>query len=91
VMEENAGCPLCRAERKTRWYDSNKICWIADCETCHIPMVVARHHGPISDLEKQVMMTVVNYLFEYQSIRKTPRRILNHEHWHIEGARYLGK
>jgi len=37
------------------------------------------------------MMTVISHLFEYKSIRTEPRKISEHVHWHLEGARYLGK
>jgi len=31
------------------------------------------------------------YYVEYESVREKPRKILDHEHYHIEGARYIGK
>jgi len=89
-MVESISCPLCRAEKKTKWYYADKTCWIADCETCHIPMVVARRHGPITDIERSLMLAVVNRLFEYKLIRMEPRRIKDHIHWHLEGAKYIG-
>lgn len=87
------GCELCDlvgGNVITRQYYRNKTCIIVDCATCHIPMAVIRHHGPASELEKRLMMAAINYLFEYKSIRTTPRKITDHEHWHIEGAKYLG-
>lgn len=89
------GCELCdlvTGDIKTRLYYKNKTCTIVDCLTCGEgrPMVVLNHHGYASEGEKRLMMAVVDYLFEYQSIRTTPRRILNHEHWHLEGAKYRG-
>jgi hypothetical protein len=39
------GCELCAAERLTRWYHEDDVCWVADCEVCDVPMVVWRIHG----------------------------------------------
>lgn len=38
-------CPLCEAARLTPWFHEDDVCWIADCEICHVPMVVWRFHG----------------------------------------------
>ena len=38
-------CDLCAAERLTRWYHEDDVCWVADCELCDVPMVVWREHG----------------------------------------------
>lgn len=38
-------CDLCEAARMTTWYHEDEHCWIADCEICHVPMVVWRSHG----------------------------------------------
>jgi len=83
-------CDLVGGNIKTRFYYKNKTCTIVDCSTCHIPMCVLNHHGAASEVEKRLMMATVNYLFSYESIRTTPRKISDHEHWHLEGAKYLG-
>jgi len=54
-------------------------------------MVVFRRHGEASEYERAFVMTDIRYLFKYDSVRKKPRKVLDHEHWHIEGARYIGK
>ena len=41
---ENA-CPLCEAERLTKWYFEDDTCWVADCTVCDTPMVVWKQHG----------------------------------------------
>lgn len=38
-------CDLCEAARFTEWYHDDDICWIAECESCSVPMVVWRQHG----------------------------------------------
>ena len=83
-------CNLASGDIKTRLYYKNKVCTIVDCLTCGIPMCVLNHHGSATEQEKRLMMAVINSLFEYESIRTTPRRILDHEHWHLEGASYRG-
>ncbi len=40
-----AECDLCRAQRMTRWYHEDDVCWIAECDVCDVPMVVWRYHG----------------------------------------------
>lgn len=81
-------CQLVAGDVKTRFYYRDKTCTIVDCLTCHIPMVVLNHHGPASNREKRLMKAVVNYVFGYESIRTEPRRIFDHEHYHIIGAKY---
>ena len=39
------GCELCAASRFTPWFHEDDVCWIAECESCAVPMVVWRHHG----------------------------------------------
>lgn len=38
-------CELCEAARFTEWFHDDDICWIAECESCSVPMVVWRQHG----------------------------------------------
>lgn len=88
-MKKN--CELCRlvVKRKisTRHYYTNKIVTIVDCKTCGIPMVVFNRHGQMTEEERRLTMNVIDTLFKYASIRKKPRKILDHEHWHIIKAR----
>lgn len=49
-----AACDLCEAVPFTTQYASDDICWIAECESCDLPMVVWRSHGiepPVEQLE----------------------------------------
>ena len=83
-------CGLCQlvVKRKisTRHYYTNTLITIVDCKTCRIPMVVFNHHGPATEEERRQATGVIDTLFEYASIKKEPRKILDHEHWHIIGA-----
>ena len=39
------GCDLCEAAPVTRRHFEDEVCWVADCESCGVPMVVWRRHG----------------------------------------------
>ena len=43
------GCELCEAVPFTRQYFSDEVCWVAECESCSVPMVVWRPHGTEPD------------------------------------------
>lgn len=87
----NMDCELCDLviNRKivTRHYYTNKTITIVDCRTCLVPMVVFNHHGQATEEERRLAMNVIDQLFDYESIRKTPRKIGDHEHWHLMGAK----
>jgi Zn ribbon nucleic-acid-binding protein len=38
-------CDLCEAARLTAWHYEDDVCFVADCESCGVPMVVWRRHG----------------------------------------------
>jgi hypothetical protein len=42
-------CDLCEAAPLTQWFYSDEECWIAECESCFVPMVVWRTHDPQPD------------------------------------------
>lgn len=44
-VPQQARCELCDAQPITRRYHEDAVCWIADCASCHVPMVVYREHG----------------------------------------------
>jgi hypothetical protein len=37
---------LCEAARFTEWFYEDDECWIAECESCSVPMVVWKVHDP---------------------------------------------
>jgi len=46
VVAPDADCELCEATPFTEWFHSDELCWIADCDSCGVPMVVWRSHDP---------------------------------------------
>lgn len=42
-------CELCEAVPFTEWFHDDGECWIAECESCAVPMVVWRTHDPSPD------------------------------------------
>lgn len=52
-------CPLCRAEKLTRWYYEDDICWVADCVTCKVPMIVLKRHATIPVKEELVHLHLI--------------------------------
>jgi hypothetical protein len=41
-----SNCELCEAARLTEWFFEDDECWVAECESCSVPMVVWRIHDP---------------------------------------------
>jgi hypothetical protein len=76
-------CKLVEGNIRTRKYYRDGNCIIVDCETCRVPMAVINHHGPASEREERLMTAVIHHVFPGASIRKEPRQIKNHVHWHV--------
>ena len=79
----DSGCPLCEGERRTRRYHGDEICWVADCSTCHRPMIVYRFHGEPTPGEVEHMSGVSDRLFPGARWRGYRRNIFDHWHEHI--------
>ena len=80
-------CPLCApVEKRTNWYFEDNICWVADCESCGIPMVVLKRHETLPEIYEQVHMNNITRLLfgEKRKIRSTMKKIKNHYHFHVE-------
>jgi hypothetical protein len=80
-------CPLCRAERITRWYFESELCWIADCQICSTPMVVWRQHGMPDEKTRAAMLEQLNAVAaqEYPEgfwLDPVMRQIPDHFHCH---------
>ena len=45
-MDGETACELCEATPVTEWVHSDELCWIAECDSCGVPMVVWRRHDP---------------------------------------------
>ena len=84
-----ADCELCKLVEEdinTHLYYQDSLLVIVVCNTCQLPMVVFRHHGEATEDEKRKAMVVIDELFNYINIRRIARKILDHEHFHIEGS-----
>lgn len=46
TAKPDPSCELCQATRFTEWFYEDDDCWIAECESCSVPMVVWRIHDP---------------------------------------------
>ena len=54
----------------TEWYYEDEVCWIAECESCSVPMVVWREHdnAPSADVKTYLhekLAAVVAEHFEF--------------------------
>lgn len=82
-------CELCRIyenrEIRTELYYENSNFIIVDCLTCHVPLVVVKHHDPWRPGEKEKVERLRDKLFPGRGIRWLQRR-LEHPHCHIEGT-----
>lgn len=45
-MPADPNCELCEATPFTEWFHNDELCWIAECDSCGVPMVVWRSHDP---------------------------------------------
>jgi len=79
-------CRLCEKKRLTKWYYSDDYIWIADCKTCHIPMLVLNRHATNPTLkEGNYIRSVLNSLYGFGkwTLRGNMRSIKDHYHEHI--------
>lgn len=47
----SSNCELCDAVRMTTWWFEDDVCWVAECESCCVPMVVWKRHDPDPSIE----------------------------------------
>jgi len=78
-------CPLCERERLTTWYHEDNICYICDCTTCGVPMVVLKEHRkPIkNELEHMINLARKQFNMETNTFDFSMRKIKNHFHFHL--------
>lgn len=51
------GCELCEARRMTPWMYEDEFCFVAECESCGVPMVVLREHRvEVEEVELERML-----------------------------------
>ena len=81
-------CELCEATPFTEWFHSDELCWIAECDSCSVPMVVWRRHDPTPSAEVRAelhaKLTVVMESLDSGPfwIDDTLRSIPDHYHAH---------
>jgi len=81
-------CELCEAARFTEWFHEDEQCWIAECESCSVPMVVWKHHAarPPDDVRDELhakLLAVVAEHFEGDvRVDDDLRTIRDHYHAH---------
>ena len=76
-MSADPGCELCAAARFTEWFYEDDECWIAECESCSVPMVVWRVHDPDppADVKARLhakLATVMARVFEDDHVVDAP-------------------
>ena len=54
---DSPDCELCEAVEMTTWWFEDDVCWVAECESCAVPMVVWKHHdaAPSAALEARML------------------------------------
>lgn len=81
-------CELCDAVPYTERFHDDDLCWIAECESCSVPMVVWRTHRPdppaeIRRLLHERLRSVVDEVFDDEVwIDEVMRTIPGHYHAH---------
>jgi len=80
-------CDLCRAERKSRWYYEDDLCWIADCIVCGVPMAVLKRHTPTPTPEEKAHLAAKLLALGNGFMDDAMRRIPDHYHVHLRGYR----
>lgn len=81
-------CELCEAAKMSEWFYEDHECWIAECESCGVPMVVWRQHDPFPPDDVKIRLhdklgEVVGEHFEFEMrIDDNMRTIPDHYHAH---------
>lgn len=82
------GCELCEEARMSEWFHEDDECWIAECESCAVPMVVWRRHDASPDEETKrrlhdKLLEVVTQHFDFEPrVDDNMRTIPDHYHAH---------
>lgn len=87
-------CELCQAARFTEWFYEDEECWVAECESCDVPMIVWKSHEarPSDDvvqrLHERLIAVVGEFFVDDVYVDDDMRTIPDHYHAH---ARARGK
>ena len=90
-------CELCAAARFTEWFHDDEQCWIAECESCSVPMVVWRVHDPDppepikAQLHAKLLATVAANFEGEVRVDDDLRTIPDHYHAHARPRTWGGQ
>lgn len=93
-------CELCQAARLSEWFYEDDVCWVAECESCGVPMVVWKVHDPAppddvkAALHARLAVVVGEFYVDEQggsahTVDDVLRTIPTHYHAHARGRRGL--
>ena len=88
------GCELCEAARLTEWFHEDEECWIAECESCGVPMVVWKDARPRAArrsegrLHAKLLAVVAEHFDEEVRVDDDLRTIPDHYHAHARPQRW---
>lgn len=91
-------CELCEAAPLTEWFHADDECWVAECESCSVPMVVWRRHDPApsDDVKARLWARLDEVIATLNAARDEPlehyvddhlRSIPDHYHAHARPRR----
>lgn len=69
-------CPLCLAEKLTRWFEETDLYWIALCKTCGVPMVMLKRHDTV--------VTPTEWAHMITALRRVALEFFPHPMWKID-------
>jgi hypothetical protein len=87
-VDSDVPCELCDAVPFTEWFHSDELCWVAECDSCGVPMVVWRRHdpNPPDDVREQLHARLRAVMHDRDADRfwidDTLRSIPDHYHAH---------
>ena len=86
-------CELCDAARMTEWFYEDDVCWVAECESCSVPMVVWKVHDPAPPealravLHERLAAVVAEHYVDEHYVDDRLRTIPAHYHAHARPRR----
>lgn len=88
---------MCQASRFTEWFYEDDECWIAECESCLVPMVVWKIHEARPDdavverLHRRLIEVVGAVFSDELYVDDNMRAIPDHYHAHARGRGKWGR
>ncbi|HET8586740.1 MAG TPA: hypothetical protein VFM74_02585, partial [Candidatus Limnocylindria bacterium] len=85
MWTERDWCALCAAEKITQRHHEDDLCWVANCATCHQPMVVLRDHRMPTEAERPHLIAQLEAVAHARygaNFYVDPHRRSIPTHWH---------